>query len=131
MNPIVDFLSSGALPVNKTEARRLRLRTAKYAYAGGTLYRRSYLSSWLKCVTLEEGDYVLREVHEGLCGAHVGSRMLAKKYLLLGYYWPSLFRDAAALVQKCRTCQVQPRYATNPLGRWSPSTVLGPLPSGE
>ncbi|XP_027155826.1 uncharacterized protein LOC113756302 [Coffea eugenioides] len=98
MTPLADFLSSGALPVNKTEARRIQFRAAKYAYAGGTLYRRSYLSPWLKCVTPEESDYVLREVHEGLCAAHVGTRVLAKKCLLLGYYWPSVFRDAAALV---------------------------------
>ncbi|XP_071940067.1 uncharacterized protein [Coffea arabica] len=98
MTPLVDFLSSGVLPEDKTEARRLQLRAAKYAYAGDTLYRRSYLSPWLKCVTPEEGDYVLREVHEGLCAAHVGSRVLAKKCLLLGYYWPSVFRDAATLV---------------------------------
>ncbi|XP_027090368.1 uncharacterized protein LOC113750588 [Coffea eugenioides] len=51
MTPLVDFLSSGVLPKDKTEARRLQLRAAKYAYAGGTLYRRSYLSPWLKCVT--------------------------------------------------------------------------------
>ncbi|XP_071902882.1 uncharacterized protein [Coffea arabica] len=101
MTPLVDFLSSGALPMNKTEARRLQLIAAKYAYAGGTLYRRSYLSPWLKCVTPEKGDYVLREVHEVLCAAHVGSRVLAKKCLLLDYYWPSVFRDAAALIQKC------------------------------
>nr|XP_027122134.1 uncharacterized protein LOC113739086 [Coffea arabica] len=106
MAPLIDFLSSGALPENKTEARRIQLRTAKYAYAGRTLYRRSYLSPWLKCVTPDEGNYVLREVHEGICAAHVGSRVLAKKCLLLGYYWPSVFRDAAELVQKCRACQV-------------------------
>ncbi|XP_027088643.2 uncharacterized protein [Coffea arabica] len=106
MTPLVDFLSSGVLSEDKTETRRLQLRVAKYAYAGGILYRRSYLSPWLKCVTPEEGDYVLQEVHEGLCPAHVGSRVLAKKCLLLGYYWPSVFRDAAALVQKCRVCQV-------------------------
>ncbi|XP_027157186.1 uncharacterized protein LOC113758608 [Coffea eugenioides] len=106
MTPIMDFLNSGTLPESKTEARRLQLRTARYTYAGGTLYRRSYLSPWLKCVTPKEGDYVLREIHEGLCTAHVGSRVLAKKCLLLGYYWPSVFQDAAALVQKCRTCQV-------------------------
>ncbi|XP_071925708.1 uncharacterized protein [Coffea arabica] len=106
MTPLIDFLSSGALPENKAEARRIQLRAAKYAYTGGTLYRRSYLSPWLKCVTPEEGDYVLREVHEGICAAHVGSRVLAKKCLLLGYYWPSVFRDAADLVQKCRACQV-------------------------
>ncbi|XP_071924926.1 uncharacterized protein [Coffea arabica] len=44
MVPLIDFLSSGALPENKTEARRIQLRAAKYAYDGGTLYRRSYLS---------------------------------------------------------------------------------------
>nr|XP_027060996.1 uncharacterized protein LOC113687629 [Coffea arabica] len=106
MTPIADFLRSGNLPANKIEVRRLHLRAAKYAYVEGTLYRRSYSSPWLKCVTPEEGDYVLREVHEGLCAAHVGSRVLAKKCLLLGYYWPSIFQDAAALVQKCRACQV-------------------------
>nr|XP_027061968.1 uncharacterized protein LOC113688359 [Coffea arabica] len=62
MTPPVDFLSSGVLPRDKTEARRLQLRASGYAYAGGTLYRRSYLSPWLKCVTSEEGDYVLREI---------------------------------------------------------------------
>ena len=41
MAPLVDFLSSGAFPENKIEARRIHLRAAKYAYAGGTLYRRS------------------------------------------------------------------------------------------
>nr|XP_027109034.1 uncharacterized protein LOC113728873 [Coffea arabica] len=106
MTPLMDFLSLGALPVNKIEARRLQFRVTKYAYSGGTLYRRSYLSPWLKCVTPEEGDYILREVHKGLCAAHVGSRVLAKKCLLHGYYWPSVFQDAAALVQQYRTCQV-------------------------
>ncbi|XP_071940357.1 uncharacterized protein [Coffea arabica] len=100
MTLLVNFLSSSALPENKTETRRMQLRTAKYAYSGGTLYRRSYLSPWLKCVTPEESDYVLREIHEGICAAHVGSRVLAKKCLLLDYYWPSIFQDAAELVQK-------------------------------
>nr|XP_027122190.1 uncharacterized protein LOC113739145 [Coffea arabica] len=105
MTPLLNFLNSGVLLENKTEARRLQLKTAKYAYSGGTLYRRSYLSPWLKCVTPEESDYILREVHEGLYAAYVGSRVLAKKCLLLDYYWPTVFRDAAALVQKCRACQ--------------------------
>ncbi|XP_027168007.1 uncharacterized protein LOC113767998 [Coffea eugenioides] len=139
MTPLVDFLSSGGLPENKAEARRIQLRAAKYAYAGGTLYRRSYLSPWLKCVTPEEGDYVLREVHEGICAAHVGSRVLAKKCLLLGYYWPSVFRDAADLVQKYRACQVHaslrhqparemvPIHSPWPFAQWG-IDLLGPFP---
>ncbi|XP_071924818.1 uncharacterized protein [Coffea arabica] len=139
MVPLIDFFSSGALPENKTGARRIQIRAAKYAYAGGTLYRRSYLSPWLKCVTPEEGDYVLREIHEGICAAHVGSRVLAKKCLLLGYYWPSVFRDAADLVQKCRACQVHaslrsqparemvPIHSPWPFAQWG-IDLLGPFP---
>nr|XP_027076060.1 uncharacterized protein LOC113699915 [Coffea arabica] len=82
MTPLVDFLGSDVLPGDKIETRQLQFRTVRYTYAGETLYRRSYLSPWLKCVTPEEGDYVLREVHEGLCAAHVGSQVLAKKCLL-------------------------------------------------
>ncbi|XP_027093694.1 uncharacterized protein [Coffea arabica] len=126
MTPLIDYLSSGVLPENKTEARRIQLRAVKYAYVGGTLYRRSYLSPWLKCVTLEEGDYVLREIHEGICAAHVGSRVLAKKCLLSGYYWPSVFRDAAELVQKCRSCQP---LALRPMGDRSLRPF--PLSSGK
>ncbi|XP_027182008.1 uncharacterized protein LOC113780403 [Coffea eugenioides] len=139
MTPLVNFLSSGALPVNKIEARRLQLRAAKYAYVGRILYRRSYLSPWLKCITPEEGDYIFREVHEGLYAAHVGSRVLAKKCLLLGYYCPSVFRDAAAFVQKCRACQVHaplrhqptremvPIHSPWPFAQWE-IDLLGPFP---
>ncbi|XP_027173760.1 uncharacterized protein LOC113773352 [Coffea eugenioides] len=139
MAPLVDFLCSGVLPEDKIETRRLQLVAAKYAYAGGTLYRRSYLSPWLKCVIPEEGDYVLGEVHEGLCAAHVRSRVLAKKCLLVGYYWPSVFRNAAALVQQCRACQVHaplrhqptqemvPIHSPWPFTQWG-IDLLGPFP---
>ncbi|XP_027083501.2 uncharacterized protein [Coffea arabica] len=139
MTPLNNFLNSGILPRDGTEARRLQLRAAKYAYAEGTLYRRSCLSPWLKCVTLEEGDYVLREVHEDLCATHVGSWVLAKKCLLLGYYWPSVFQDAAALVQRCRACQehaplrhqparkMVPIHSPWPFAQWGVD-LLGPFP---
>nr|XP_027065152.1 uncharacterized protein K02A2.6-like [Coffea arabica] len=92
-----------------------------------------------ECVTPEKGDYVLREVHEGLCTTHVGSRVLAKKCLLLGYYWPSVFRDVAALVQQCRACQVHvplrhqstqemiPIHSPWPFAQWG-IDLLGPFP---
>ncbi|XP_071933619.1 uncharacterized protein [Coffea arabica] len=126
---LVEVVNSGALSEDKIEVRRLQLRAAKYAHAGGTLYRRSYLSPWLKCVAPEEGDYVLREVHEGLCAAHVGSRVLAKKCLLLGYYWPSVFRDAAALVRKCRACQVHAPLRHQPTREMVP--IYSPWPFAQ
>ncbi|XP_071926220.1 uncharacterized protein [Coffea arabica] len=106
MDPIVRYLAQGELPPSRIEARKILLKSQRYVLTHGVLYRKSYLQPWLKCVTPEEGGYVLRELHEGLCGNHVGPRVLAKKGMLAGYYWPTIFRDSAELVARCKSCQL-------------------------
>ncbi|XP_071909636.1 uncharacterized protein [Coffea arabica] len=106
MTPFILFLSQGTLPEDRAEARRIQRKAARYALRDGELYKRSYLGPWLRCVTPEAGRHVLHEIHEGLCGAHVGHRMLAKKTMLLGYFWPSLRQDSQDLVLGCPSCQV-------------------------
>ncbi|XP_027171595.1 uncharacterized protein LOC113771181 [Coffea eugenioides] len=97
MTPFILFLGQGALPEDRAEARKIQRKAARYALRDGELYKRSYLGPWLRCVTPETGRDVLHEIHEGLCGAYVGHRMLAKKALLLGYFWPSVRQDAQDL----------------------------------
>ena len=70
----------------------------------GTLYKRGCFTPILKCIAGEDADYVLREVHEGICGNHIGARALAGKVLRQGYYWPTMLRDATEL-RKCKVCQ--------------------------
>nr|XP_027093651.1 uncharacterized protein LOC113714052 [Coffea arabica] len=106
MTPFILFLGQGALPEDRAEARRIQRKAAQYALRDGELYKRSYLDPWLRCVTPEAGRHVLHEIHEGLCGAHVGHRMLAKKTMLLGYFWPSLRQDSQDLILGCPSCQV-------------------------
>nr|XP_027086382.1 uncharacterized protein LOC113708109 [Coffea arabica] len=83
---------------SRVEARRVLLKSRGYELSGGVLYKKSYLRPWLRCITPEEGDYILRELHEGICGNHVGPRVLAKKGMLSGYYWPTIFLDSAELI---------------------------------
>ncbi|GKV35456.1 hypothetical protein SLEP1_g43719 [Rubroshorea leprosula] len=45
------------------------------------------------------------EVHEGVCGSHIGARTLAHKVLRQGYYWPNMYEDATHFVQRCPKCQ--------------------------
>ena len=68
--PIVEYLDSDVLPEDTKEARKIRMKAAQYSLQDGTLYRRSFSHPWSKCVSVEEGDYVLREMYEGICGAH-------------------------------------------------------------
>ena len=70
MRPIIQYLEHDTLPEDKLQARKLRVKDAHYSLHNGELYRRSLSHPWSKCVSPEEGNYVLREIHEGICGAH-------------------------------------------------------------
>lgn len=51
-------------------------RIARYLLIGEELYKRGLSSPLLKCVSPDEADYVLRELHDGVCGMHTGQRWL-------------------------------------------------------
>ena len=53
------------------------------------------------CLTPEQGQYVLAELHEGICRNHPGGRTLAHRAHTQGYYWPTMKSDAADYVKKC------------------------------
>ncbi|CAL8167674.1 unnamed protein product [Prunus armeniaca] len=105
MDLIHAHLTDDTLPTDKTEAKVVRQRSARYLLLQGVLYRRSYSLLLLRCVTPQQGDYILREIHEGACGDHSGSRSLAFKAIRQGYYWPTLHADSTQIVQKCDPCQ--------------------------
>ncbi|KAI5323426.1 hypothetical protein L3X38_032498 [Prunus dulcis] len=88
MDPILQFLQNQTLPANSTGARRVRHRSARYLIINGSLYKRGFSLPYLRYLTLEEGHYVLREIHEGICGNHSGARSLAHKAICQGYFWP-------------------------------------------
>ncbi|XP_050229566.1 uncharacterized protein LOC126678714 [Mercurialis annua] len=71
----------------------------------------------------EEGEYVLREIHEGICGAHIAPRMLAKKAVLQGYYWPLMVRQAEEIVKKCENCQRHQNIRHAPTTEQCPITM--------
>ena len=47
----------------------------------------------------------MKEVHEGICGNHLGSRSLVHKLVQVGYYWPTMQKDVEAYVKTCNKCQ--------------------------
>ena len=48
---------------------------------------------------------LLTELHEGVCGGHVGGRSLAHRAMTQGFWWPKMRNDAAKYVRKCEQCQ--------------------------
>ena len=105
MDPIWDYLLNGILPRNPNEASKLRARSARFALLQGTLYKRGFSAPLLKCIGKKDANYVLRELHEGIYGNHIGARSLVRKTLRRGYYWPTMLKDTTELVKKCKICQ--------------------------
>jgi hypothetical protein len=56
------------------------------------------------CVTIDETQKILQELHEGFNGGHFAVN-IAKKILNVGYWWPMLFHDVFELCKSCDACQ--------------------------
>ena len=69
--------------------------------ANGELHHRSVTGMFQHCVSPEEGQEILREIHEGDCGHHAGSKSLVAKAFRHGFYWLTAHADAEDLVSKC------------------------------
>ena len=47
----------------------------------------------LLCLEQTFRDRVIREVHAGICGPHMGRYMLARKIMRTGYFWLTMEID--------------------------------------
>ena len=102
--PFVEHLAQEILPTDRTLAHQLKKLVVRYFLQNGILFKRGCSGDPLKCLGPREAREVVREVHSGDCGSHLGKRRLYKQLLLLGYYWPTMKNDSKELVKTCHTC---------------------------
>lgn len=100
MSPIFSYLTNRIVPDNKAQAWKILYQSVRYTAINDVLYKRDYTTPYLKCITPEQGDYILREIHEGVCGDHSSSHSLAHRAFRQCYFWPTMHRDAITLVKK-------------------------------
>jgi ribonuclease HI len=133
---IISFLQGNCLSDDEAYNKRMEARTRPYVVIEGELYKHEVCSPLLKCLSRAEGIELMKEIHAGLCGSHIGSKPLLGKVFRQGFYWPKVASDAAELVQKCARDQKQPSSLTQliqptwPLQRWG-LDLLGPLPLAQ
>ncbi|KAK3018233.1 hypothetical protein RJ639_002767 [Escallonia herrerae] len=126
MDRIIKYLSTGELPSERHEARNLRVKTARYALVEGTLYKKSFSLPYLRCLRPSESLYALQEVHEGICGQHLGGRTLAQKILRQGYYWPTMQKDTVEFTRRCEKCQKFAPLSHTPVAPLT--SIVSPIP---
>nr|GEU81365.1 hypothetical protein [Tanacetum cinerariifolium] len=110
MTPIYEYLVSGLLPEDPKESRKIRTND------------------------------IVKEVHEGSCGFNIEPRSMVVRIMKQGYYWPSMHRDDAKVLQDYKKCKEQSairKVAESsvitagsgwPFSHWGVN-ILGPLPT--
>ncbi|XP_039811831.1 uncharacterized protein LOC120674770 [Panicum virgatum] len=97
----IDFIKEFKLPphvdAKSAEAARIIRRSKGFVLVSDNLYKHSSSGILMKCVTLEEGKDILREIHEGVCGNHAASRTLVGKAYRSGFFWTTVVSDAKDL----------------------------------
>jgi len=48
---------------------------------------------------------IFKACHDKLCVGHFADKRVAYKIFSLGYYWPSIFKDAKEYVKRYDSCQ--------------------------
>ncbi|XP_071715219.1 uncharacterized protein [Rutidosis leptorrhynchoides] len=126
MTPYLRYLHDGGLPIDKAEARRIRVTAPMYEVINGALHRKSYNGPLLRCLTNDESLNVVKEMHEGVCSQHSGFRTVASRIMRQGYFRPTLYRDVAEIIKICEnyqrhgTVQRLPKYDLTPVSSaWS------------
>jgi hypothetical protein len=105
--PYLQYLHQGELPLDRVEARRVARRTKSFVLLGDEkeLYRRSPSGILQRCISVTEGQELLREIHSGACGHHAAPRALVGNAFRQGFYWPTAVADATRIVRTCEVCQ--------------------------
>ena len=84
--PLVSYLKNRVLPDGKEATRKLKVQAARFVLIKDVLCKKGFSYPYLRCLGTEEADYVMREVHEGICANHSGSRSLVHKLVRVRYY---------------------------------------------
>ena len=58
-----------------------------------------------RCVSLDEAKRIIWQCHISAYGGHFNREKTAAKILQSNFFWPFLFKDTHAVVQRCDRCQ--------------------------
>jgi hypothetical protein len=136
---IFRYIIEGQLPADRKATVRICLKASKYTVIDGSFYRRGQTLPLLRCLSQDEADYALKEIHERTCGSYSGGCVLAYKAIRAWYYWPKMYQQSMEMVKACEKCQKFANDQKNPLKELTPITspwpfsmlgvdIVGPLP---
>eukprot|EP00253_Pinus_taeda_P007167 PITA_07167 len=137
---IGNYLVAGKLPshLSHQEKRKIIQKSAQYSWISGCLFHTGLDHEIRRYIRENEVCDTLKACHDGPRGGHFVDKRTTHKILRMGYYWPSLFKDANKYVRACDSCQrmaqpnhrdempLNPQVILEPFKRWA-LDFIGPI----
>jgi hypothetical protein len=68
MQPYLAYMINKTLPEDTVEAKRIIRRSKALVVLQGKLYKKSISGVLQRCITTQEGQEILKDIHAGVCG---------------------------------------------------------------
>jgi len=105
MTPLRSYLADNKLPEDVNEVRKIKKNSSRYTLIDDHLFRYGFSRPLMICVGRREAFRLMTELHEGICGSHVGGRALMLRIVQGGFFWPTMKNDCIEYVRKYESCQ--------------------------
>ncbi|XP_063942447.1 uncharacterized protein LOC135150236 [Daucus carota subsp. sativus] len=139
---IVNYLATGDTPStwSKNDKAKFFSQVKHFFWDDPYLFKHCPDQIIRRCVPNSEFHSILSFCHDQACGGHFSAKKTAAKILQCGFYWPTLFKDAAEYCSACSRCQHLGRITRRTMMPMSPILVIelfdvwgidfmGPFPS--
>ncbi|XP_013629885.1 PREDICTED: uncharacterized protein LOC106335812 [Brassica oleracea var. oleracea] len=130
MTPLIRYFENDILSEDRKESRKIKKQATRYCISQEKLYRRSFSSPYLRCVTPQKAARILVELHEGDCGSHSSGRRLVLRARRAGYYCPTMTPDANKQAKHYDQCQRHSPASKLPPENLKSKSSHGPSESG-
>jgi hypothetical protein len=143
---IENYLTIGKFPQHFLYRERCKIvrKSSFYTWVANYLFKLFPDQILRICIREDEVHDILHACHDEPCGGHYAAKRTTYKILQVGYYWPTLHRDAQQYTSHCDECQrmgkptrrneipLQPQVSLEPFDKWG-MDFIGPIdpPSGK
>ena len=106
MDPIIGYLRDDRLFEDKNKAHIIKLKAARFWLSpNDRLYKKLYTRPYLQCIHRSKVEDFLYEIHEGICGSHIGGRSLAYELSTKATGGPTCKKTPSCMLENAKSAR--------------------------